>query len=461
MFNLNNQKHARYTALPSWDDLVAYLQDSSRKPSVSSLLEDARQNEKTLLQPRCGVGQHSQMKDLLELIDRDGRPDILTITIDSYTRLTKFKSVKSILQTDPKQLNGYPLVNHGFVNGRDLDNQIKTPLQIRHGSPDARHLFEVSLASGITSFEGGGISYNIPYCKTIPIKDSLRYWNYVDVLSGSLSDQGIVIDREFFGTLTAVLMPPSISLSITLLEALLAAKEGVQCFSVAYPQGGNLIQDVAALKAIQRIFPMFLPKGSKIYSVLHGYMGPFPVKRGDAESLIFLSAVIARLGKANKLVYKTCEEAVALPSGEENSIAANISRQALDYEFELSKEQEKLVEIEIQQIEKEILEIVSPLLDGKDLADQICAAFIKGLLDVPFSSNNQVHSSVIPLRDEEGAIRYYDCGKLPLSRETIAWNKDKIGSKNTSQSAVLSQLEEDICFFQQKNRHIILSQIRT
>lgn len=39
------------------------------------------------------------------------------------------------------------------------------PVQVRHGTPDARLLTEIAYAGGFTSYEGGGISYNLPYCK--------------------------------------------------------------------------------------------------------------------------------------------------------------------------------------------------------------------------------------------------------------------------------------------------------
>ncbi|MFF1555651.1 hypothetical protein ACFVX3_32000 [Rhodococcus erythropolis] len=42
---------------------------------------------------------------------------------------------------------------------------------MRHGSPDARRLFDVTSASGITSFEGGGTSYNLPYSKDAALQD--------------------------------------------------------------------------------------------------------------------------------------------------------------------------------------------------------------------------------------------------------------------------------------------------
>jgi glutamate mutase epsilon subunit len=43
-----------------------------------------------------------------------------------------------------------------------MTEALEKPIQVRHGTPDARLLAEIAMASGFTSYEGGGISYNIP-----------------------------------------------------------------------------------------------------------------------------------------------------------------------------------------------------------------------------------------------------------------------------------------------------------
>ena len=68
-------------------------------------------------------------------------------------------------------------------------------MQIRHGTPDARLLCEVSLAGGFTSFEGGGISYNIPYAKNVSIEHTIKTWQYCDRLTGYYEDRGVSINR--------------------------------------------------------------------------------------------------------------------------------------------------------------------------------------------------------------------------------------------------------------------------
>ena len=62
-------------------------------------------------------------------------------------------------------LNGFPAVNHGVSGCRHVVNSVQVPLQVRHGTPDARLLTEITYAGGFTSYEGGGISYNLPIVK--------------------------------------------------------------------------------------------------------------------------------------------------------------------------------------------------------------------------------------------------------------------------------------------------------
>ena len=71
-------------------------------------------------------------------------------------------------------LNGFPAVNHGVSGCRESRGSVNVPVQVRHGTPDARLLTEIAYAGGFTSYEGGGISYNLPYCKKRPDGDDHR-----------------------------------------------------------------------------------------------------------------------------------------------------------------------------------------------------------------------------------------------------------------------------------------------
>ena len=122
-------------------------------------------------------------------------------------------------------MNGFPAVNHGVSNCRKVIESVNTPVQVRHGTPDARLLTEITYAGGFTSYEGGGISYNLPYCKDVPMERTITDWQYVDRLTGYYEELGVSINREPYGPLTGTLVPPCISHAVAIIEALLAAEQ--------------------------------------------------------------------------------------------------------------------------------------------------------------------------------------------------------------------------------------------
>ena len=253
-----------------------------------------------LLQPRGGVGTYEGMRGLLTDIEQGGCADIMPVTVDSHTRLGRFDVATKCLENFPNRLNGFPVVSHGYQVMRQLNDACRKPLQIRHGSPDGRRLMAEAVAGGITSFEGGPIGYNLPYCADVSLEDSFASWAEIDELAGILTEMGHTVEREFFGSLTAVAVPPSIALACTFIEAVCASKKGVRAMSIAIPQGGNMVQDIAALEAIPILAQRYLPADCAVYSVLHQFMGIFPEDRPRADALIFSGALAGYFGKAQK-----------------------------------------------------------------------------------------------------------------------------------------------------------------
>ena len=268
----------------NFQDAVDYQLQIPREKRFGEKLQKAVADKVTLIQPRAGVALYREQIELLQFLEDKGGADLLPTTIDSYTRLNRYNEVEVGIEKSKisgrSMLNGFPAVNYGVNICRIVTSALRNPVQVRHGTPDARLLTEITMAGGFTSYEGGGISYNIPYSKNHSVAKTIRHWQYTDRLIGMYEEAGVSINREPFGPLTGTLIPPCISNSVAIIEGLLAATQGVKDLTVGYGQCGNLIQDVAAIRALDRMAKKYMHKygfdDTRITTVFHQWMGGFP-----------------------------------------------------------------------------------------------------------------------------------------------------------------------------------------
>ncbi|WP_297132481.1 methylaspartate mutase subunit E, partial [Terrisporobacter sp.] len=341
------------------------------------------------------------------------------------------KGIIESIKNNKSMLNGFPAVNHGVESCRRLIKSLDIPLQVRHGTPDARLLSEITYAGGFTSFEGGGISYNIPYAKNVSLEKTIIDWQYVDRLTGIYEEEGISINREPYGPLTGTLVPPCISHAVAIIESLLAAEQGVKNISVGYGQCGNLVQDVAAIRVLDELTNEYLIKNNHddafVTTVLHQWMGSFPQDEPKAFGVISWGSVVAALSKATKVIVKTPHEAIGVPTMEANAQGLKATKQVLS----MLKDQElntKEIEDEKYIIAAETRAIVDKCFEvGEgDIAVGTIRAFKSGIVDIPFAPSIHTQGKVLPARDNNGAIRILNPGNLPFSKELLDFNKNKI-----------------------------------
>lgn len=414
------------------EEAVRYHKSLPESKNFSKKLLNAKNEGITLAQPRAGVALIDQHIELLNFLDNEGGADLLPSTIDSYTRQNKYENCEKGIEESKKAgrslLNGFPGVNHGVSGCREVVEATNLPLQLRHGTPDARLLSEIMLAAGFTSDEGGGISYNVPYAKSVSIEKTLMYWQYVDRLVGWYEEHGVSINREPFGPLTGTLVPPSMSNAIGILEGLMAVEQGVKNLTLGYGQCGNLVQDVAAVRALesqaQEYFKNFGYEDVQLTTVFHQWMGGFPEDEAKAFGVISNGATAAALSGATKVIVKTPHEAIGVPTKEANAAGIRVTKMVLNLlkgqQLSSSPELEKEIEI-IKAETKCILDKVFELGDG-DWAIGIVKAFEQGVLDVPFAPSIYNAGKMMPARDNVGKVRYLSLGNVPLSKELAEFN---------------------------------------
>jgi len=430
------------------EESVAYLKAVPARKNFALKMQDAKErHRRTLVQPRAGVPQIDKHIELMQYLEKSGA-DFLPSTIDSYTRQNRYQEAEKGIQESIREgralLNGFPAVNHGVTGCRMVFDSVNVPLQARHGTPDSRLLAEIIHAGGFTSNEGGAISYNLPYAKSVSIEDSIKYWQYCDRLVGYYEEHGVHINREPFGPLTGTLVPPSISNAVGIIEALLAAEQGVKNITVGYGMGGNIVQDVAAIRTLQEQTDFYLKKygynDCVVTTVFHQWMGGFPQDEAEALGLISMSSTVAALSGATKMITKTPHESIGVPTKEANGIGIKASKIVTkllqDQKF---PECEELKE-EMDQIKKEVdclLECVYKVGEG-DLAVGTVEAFKQGLIDIPFAPSKYNAGLILPARDSKGCIRILEFGKLGFTDEIKEFHKKKIEERAKSEGCQVS-----------------------
>jgi len=385
-----------------------------------------------LIQPRGGFPTFYKQQELYSSLNK-AKADIFPLTIDSNTRLNDYQKASSMLKISEKTgrdlLNGYPLISHGYQTTRKLIEKNNKPISLRHGTPDARLLVEIALASGVYEIEGGPISYVLPYSKDFPMDKSFLYWKYIDRLCAKYSGLNEEISRESFGALTATMVPPVMTIVVQVLEMLLSLEEGVKSFSVSFSQSGSVTQDIVLSNVLKRVSSKFAYllgfKDVSISLVYHQWMGAFPYDKKNSVALINTSSMIGLMIGADKIITKTQDEAFGIPTKESNSEAVQQSKYIIDKLAgipSISNMEEELM------LEEEVNEIMDAVLNDKasTLWRKVFNSIKKGYIDIPFSPHVINNNRLVTIRDKNSSIRIYNKGNLPLSAKLEKFEKNKL-----------------------------------
>jgi methylaspartate mutase epsilon subunit len=405
------------------------------------------------VQPRGGFPVFDAQLALTRRLDEAGA-DFIPLTIDSCTRHNQYDTASQLLKRSEEEgrsyLNGYPLVCHGHELTRELYRDLAKPVSLRHGTPDARLLAELAIGSGIAEIEGGGLCYCLPYSEGFPIDRCLLYWQYVDRICALYSTPGAPVHRESFGPLTATLVPPAIAVAIQVIEALLAAEQGVISFAVSFGQTGSFVQDIATAKVLRRLVRHYLDEfgfqAVKAFLVYHQWMGQFPADRDRAAALIAGSAVISSIIGADKIVVKTVDEAIGVPRPEVNAEAVSAVQYVLRTFGCAEPVNSPLIEAEASLIESEVRSILSAIfaLSGDVFWESVYRAFQLGYLDVPFSPHADNANRLISVRDGNASIRIAAPGNVPISSSDARLEREMLQTRDDGDDKTYRKMLADI-----------------
>ncbi len=413
----------------------------------------ASEHSSPYIQPRGGYATFDRQKQLTLALSKAGA-DILPLTIDSYTRQNDYERAQLLLGQSEEYgkdyLNGYPLVNHGFEITRLLFSDLNKPVSLRHGTPDARILAEIAIASGITEIEGGGISYCLPYSMAYPLDRALLNWQYVDRLAAQYSTPERPIHREFFGPLTGTMVPPAMMIAVGIIELLLSAEQGVCSATVAFSQTGSLHQDVATADVLRSLSKKYLERlgfpRMKVYLAYHHWMGAFPKDRRKAEYLMACASLTAKLIRADKVITKTRDEAWGIPTIEANVDAVLEARYVMSKFSSPDCLLSQIIDRERALITREAISIVDAIFDipGNSFWYAVNRAVVRGIIDVPFAPNLANRNRLLTVRDGNMSIRIKSPGNVPLDIASINEEQELLKMYPPTYKSTADQMLGDI-----------------
>lgn len=424
------------------DEALAYQRAIPRHRNFALAVLRAKCEGITLAQPRGGFATVEEQIGLLKALQDEGGADLLPLTTDSYTRNERFAEAEKGLAESARAgrslLNGLPLVNHGVKAVRRITESVDKPTMVLSGTSRPCLTAEIGLAGGATGFLGGGISYTLSYTKDLPLAEGIRNYQYLDRLSAHYWERGAPIHREQPGFLTGTLVPPGLAVAIAVIEVLLAVEQGLPHYSVGLCQSLCVTQDVAALRALERVCREYLRRfgfGSTTLTIAsHQWMANFPQDEARAAGVIALGAAIAGIAGATQVITKSVHEAVGIPSAAVNAAGVRLTRQILRLLEGWRLPSDDGLATEEAMIVAEARAILDRTLDlGEgDWAQGAVRAVEAGVIDVPWSPSRFNAGKALPGRDRAGAVRYLVHGNIPLPPEVLEYHRARLADVSGS-----------------------------
>jgi len=418
------------------DEAADYHQSLPEHKQLGMVMRRAVQEGCCLTQPRGGFGTLEMQKRLMQTLDGDGLADIVPTTTDSYTRNEQWQNAQKGMEESSSAgrslLNGYPMVNYGVKLSRELIEAIDKPAIVLSGTAMPRLTAEIGLAAGYSGYLGSGIAYVTSYTKDLSIEAGIRNYQYLDRLAAAYQERGVELHRRQPGFLTGTNIPPSIAIVVCVLDALLAAEQGVKNYGLELGQTLHLIQDAAAIRACGELCQEYLVRGghTEVFTPvtsLH-WMGAWPQDEAQAAALIVYGGVIAAAGGAVSVTTKSTHEAIGIPTPEANAEGLRMTRMGIYLARTIRLEGLEEYEREKQLIGREVRPVVEKILDmgDGDVALGSVRAIEAGVLDIPWSPNRHVKSRVLPARDVDGYLRILEPGDMPIPKDALEYHQERL-----------------------------------
>lgn len=411
------------------DAAVAFHKSLPPTKQLAQVMREAVQKGRCLTQPRGGFGTLELQLELMTTLDKEGLADIVPTTTDSYTRNEQWSKAEEGIKESQKagrsMLNGYPMVNYGPIETRKLIEAIDKPGIVLSGTSFPKLTAEVGYAAGYSGYLGSGVAYTVSYTKETSLAEGIRNYQYLDRLAALYQEKGVELHRRQPGFLTGTNIPPSTAIVTCIIDALLAAHQGVRNYGLELGQTLHLVQDAAAIRMCGELVQEYLQRfGFKDVftpvTSLH-WMGAWPHDEAQAAALIVYGGTLAAVGGAVSITTKSTHEAFGIPTPKANAEGLRMTRMAIYLARNIRLQDMPEFKSECDLIRREVVPIVDKILevgDG-DVAVGTVRAAEAGIFDIPWSPNKHVKSRIMPARDADGYIRILDPGDVPFPRDVL------------------------------------------
>jgi methylaspartate mutase epsilon subunit len=421
-----------------FDEVVAFHKSLPDSKIWWKVMAKLREEGRMSVFPRAGTPILEKMIELCQGL-RESGVVLIPVTTDSYTRLGEYEKVEEILKecerTGKPLLNGYPLINQGIKKTRKLVESVDAAFSLRGGVAG-----DFGVAAGMTTLDEAGFRFiNFTgYSKDMTIEEMVESSQNGMRIAGWYADRGVILCKDLHGWQLCGPFPQSVIIASFVIEAITAAEQGMKAFYPLIPCMGNMAQDLAAVRFAPKIMREYLDKFGYQDAEIIGScptqtpIFPVAIDTGGAFAYLCYIAMLGALAKSNVVDLRSVDEGAGIPTKDIHAV----SYRAAKWIFDVVREQR--IEIDIKDVAAEekifeiearaIIERVLDLGDG-DIVDGTIKAVHAGVLDTPFSPNVNVKGKAVGVRDARGALRYFDCGDMPIPDDMKKFHREKIAER--------------------------------
>jgi methylaspartate mutase epsilon subunit len=427
----------------NFEEAVEYQKRLPDHKNFMKVADELHRKGKTVVFPRAGTPILEQEIELNQTLVKAGLP-LIPVTPDSYCRRGDFRKAQQGLEESIRlgrpMLNGYPTVIHGVKNTRKVVENTEAALNQRLTNVGGvRLMAEIAFASGMTAALVDPLLTFVCYEKNFTSAECIEHYQYIWRLVAYYAERGIIITVDFDGPEPVNLQfPAGVRIASIIVDALLAAKQGVKSIMPRVGIYGNMLQDIAWTRVERRLVREYLDKFGFRDVVIPGIfldqtpLFPYPQDIAWCFAFLNYSAMVAALAEATAAYVRTFDEGAGIPSKETHAMSYRSAKwifdvvrtQKIELDNEELRNEEKITEMETRSLVEKILE----LGDG-DAAIGYEKAVQGGAIDFPLPTNRNCKGEVLGIRDLKGACRFLEFGNLAIPEEAKEFHREKVAER--------------------------------